>query len=78
MPYSTTFLKPKMRKITSLVINLITQLHCFTAQRLYNLNVVPQLGLAGEKYEITKTMVKIVPFTAGDILFGENGCRSRI
>lgn len=45
----------------------------FYSAKIDNLNVVPQLGLAGEKYEDNKDHGENVPLTAGDILFGKMG-----
>ncbi len=45
----------------------------FYNAKIENLNVVPQLGLAGEKYEDNKDHGEKVPLTAGDILFGKMG-----
>lgn len=45
----------------------------FYSAKIDNLNVVPQLGLAGEKYEDNKDHDENVPLTAGDILFGKMG-----
>lgn len=45
----------------------------FYSTKIDNLDIVPQLGLAGEKYEENKDHGEDVPLTAGDILFGKMG-----
>lgn len=45
----------------------------FYSAKIDNLDVVPQLGLAGEKYDENKDHGEGVPLTAGDILFGKMG-----
>lgn len=45
----------------------------FYNAKIDNLNIVPQLGLAGEKYEENKDHGEEVPLSAGDILFGKMG-----
>lgn len=45
----------------------------FYSAKIDNLDIVPQLGLAGEKYDENKDHGEDVPLTAGDILFGKMG-----
>lgn len=45
----------------------------FYDAKINNLNVVPQLGLAGEKYDENKDHGENVPLTSGDVLFGKMG-----
>ncbi|MCY1481217.1 hypothetical protein D3C87_67520 [compost metagenome] len=45
----------------------------FYSTKIDNLDIVPQLGLAGEKYDENKDHGEDVPLTAGDILFGKMG-----
>lgn len=45
----------------------------FYSAKIDNLDIVPQLGLAGEKYDKNKDHGEDVPLTAGDILFGKMG-----
>lgn len=45
----------------------------FYSTKIDNLDIVPQLGLVGEKYDENKDHGEDVPLTAGDILFGKMG-----
>lgn len=45
----------------------------FYSAKIDNLDIVPQLGMAGEKYDENKDHGEDVPLTAGDILFGKMG-----
>lgn len=45
----------------------------FYAAKIETLDIVPQLGLAGEQYNANKDHGEDVPLTSGDILFGKMG-----